>query len=137
MMAKAKALLSIALVLAIVVVAVKLAAAPLYRRYDSRQCREAYAAARTRDDSSRVDLHPYGTRNERCGVTRATPLYGLPLARQGLHPDSLFPRLVGNWVLRGTIARQQTTHDVTFDWMLGREYVQMHEVSRERAANGS
>jgi hypothetical protein len=26
---------------------------------------------------------------------------------------------------------------VTFDWMLGREYVQMHEVSRERAASGT
>jgi hypothetical protein len=59
------------------------------------------------------------------------------LSSQHLQPDSLFPRLVGNWVLRGTIARQQTVHDVTFDWMLGHEYVQMHEVSRERAANGT
>src|SRR5256885_11900164 len=50
--------------------------------------------------------------------------------------DSLFDRLIGHWVLRGTIARQSTTHDVTFDWILGREYVQMHEVSRERAAHG-
>ena len=56
---------------------------------------------------------------------------------QALHPDSLFPRLVGRWVLRGTIARQPTVHDVTFDWLLGREYVQMHEVSRERATNGT
>ena len=56
---------------------------------------------------------------------------------QGLHPDSLLPRLVGHWVLRGTIARQQTVHDVTFEWLLGREYVQMHEVSRERAPNGT
>ena len=56
---------------------------------------------------------------------------------QGLHPDSLFPRLVGRWVLRGTIARQQTVHDVTFEWMLGREYVQMHEVSRERSSKGT
>jgi hypothetical protein len=55
------------------------------------------------------------------------------LPAQTLPPDSLFDRLVGNWVLRGTIARQQTTHDVTFEWMLGRSYVQMHEVSRERA----
>jgi hypothetical protein len=60
-----------------------------------------------------------------------------PVAAQALHPDSLFDRLVGSWILRGTIARQQTTHDVTFEWMLGREYVQMHEVSRERAKNGS
>jgi hypothetical protein len=60
-----------------------------------------------------------------------------PLFAQGLHPDSLFPRLVGNWVLRGTIARQQTVHDVNFKWLLGREYVEMHEVSRERAPNGT
>ncbi|HXY68924.1 MAG TPA: hypothetical protein VEH62_05710 [Gemmatimonadales bacterium] len=59
------------------------------------------------------------------------------LAAQGLAADSLFDRLVGHWVLTGTIARRQTTHDVTFQWMLGREYVRMHEVSRERAADGS
>jgi hypothetical protein len=57
------------------------------------------------------------------------------LAAQSPPADSLFDRLIGHWVLRGTIARQSTTHDVTFDWMLGREYVQMHEVSRERAAD--
>jgi len=59
------------------------------------------------------------------------------LSAQALPADSLFDRLVGRWVLRGTIARQETTHDVTFEWMLGREYVRMHEVSRERAANGT
>jgi hypothetical protein len=59
------------------------------------------------------------------------------LFAQGLHPDSLFPRLVGHWVLRGTIARQQTVHDVSFEWLLGREYVQMHEVSREQAPTGT
>jgi hypothetical protein len=59
------------------------------------------------------------------------------LVAQGLPADSLFDRLIGHWVLRGTISRQQTTHDVEFELMLGREYVRMHEVSRERAANGS
>jgi len=56
---------------------------------------------------------------------------------QALHPDSLFPRLVGRWVLRGTIAHQHTVHDVSFEWLLGREYVQMREVSRERSPNGT
>lgn len=60
-----------------------------------------------------------------------------PLSAQSLPADSAFDRLIGNWVLRGTIARQQTTHDVSFEWMLGREYVQMHEVSRERTATGA
>src|SRR3954452_8893650 len=59
-----------------------------------------------------------------------------PLAAQAPPAASVFDRLIGRWVLRGTIAHQQTTHDVTFSWMLGREYVQMHEVSRERAAEG-
>jgi hypothetical protein len=59
------------------------------------------------------------------------------LFAQQLPPDSLFSRLVGHWVLRGTIARQETVHDVNFEWLLGREYVQMHEVSRERAPNGT
>jgi hypothetical protein len=59
------------------------------------------------------------------------------LTGQALHPDSLFPRLVGRWVLRGTIARKQTVHDVSFEWLLNREYVQMHEVSRERKPVGT
>jgi hypothetical protein len=57
-------------------------------------------------------------------------------AAQALSPDSVFDRLIGQWVLRGTIAGQETTHDVTFAWLLGREYVQMHEVSRERGPDG-
>jgi hypothetical protein len=59
------------------------------------------------------------------------------LPAQSLPADSVFDRLIGHWVLRGTIKGQATTHDVTFDWLLGREYVQMHEVSRERSPNGT
>jgi hypothetical protein len=70
-------------------------------------------------------------------VACALLLSGRSLAAQALPADSLFDRLIGHWVLQGTIAQQQMTHDVTFDWMLGRAYVQMHEVSRERAPNGS
>src|SRR4051812_22421274 len=64
-------------------------------------------------------------------------LVSAPLSAQALPADSLFDRMVGSWVLRGTIARQQTTQDVTFTWLLGREYVQMHELSRERTADGT
>jgi len=59
------------------------------------------------------------------------------LPAQSLKADSVFDRLIGHWILRGTIARQSTTHDVSFEWLLGREYVEMHEVSQERAPNGS
>lgn len=66
----------------------------------------------------------------------AALLLTTPLPAQSLQPDSVFHRLIGRWVLRGTIARQQTVHDVTFEWLLGRGYLQMHEVSRERTATG-
>jgi len=51
-------------------------------------------------------------------------------------PDSLLEHLVGTWVLTGDIAGRQVTHDVTADWVLGHEYVRLHEVSRERSASG-
>jgi hypothetical protein len=72
-------------------------------------------------------------------VILALALLGVPATSfgQALHPDSLFPRLIGHWELRGTIARQTTVHDVTFEWLLGRAYVQMHEVSRERTPSGT
>lgn len=50
--------------------------------------------------------------------------------------DALLDRLIGTWVLHGTIDGKQTTHDVTFDWVLGHQYVQLHEVSREKDVAG-
>ena len=74
---------------------------------------------------------------KRCACALALALLSAaPVRAQSLPPDSLFDRLVGRWILTGTITRRHTTHDVTFEWMLGREYLQMHEVSRERAADG-
>lgn len=48
----------------------------------------------------------------------------------------LLDRLAGHWVLQGTIAGKQTTHDVQVDWVLKREYLRLHEVSREKDAKG-
>jgi len=64
-------------------------------------------------------------------------LAAAPLAAQAAPPDSLLGRLIGRWVLQGTISGRPTTHDVTFEWLLNHTYVQMHEVSRERAENGT
>lgn len=50
--------------------------------------------------------------------------------------DPLLDRLVGAWVLRGTIAGKTTTHDVTAEWMLGHEYLRIHEQSREQDDQG-
>ena len=60
-----------------------------------------------------------------------------PLRAQAVPRDSLLARMTGHWVLRGTIARQQVVHDVSFDWVLGDEYLEMHEVSRERTPEGA
>ena len=47
----------------------------------------------------------------------------------------LLDHLAGNWVLQGTIAKKQTTHDVQATWVLNREYMQLHETSREKNAS--
>jgi len=50
--------------------------------------------------------------------------------------DSLLDEFAGTWVLRGTIAGKQTTHDVSAEWILGHEYLQFREISREKDTAG-
>jgi hypothetical protein len=38
--------------------------------------------------------------------------------------------------MKGVIGGKQVTHDVDAAWLLNREYLQMHEVSRETRASG-
>src|SRR5262245_43373894 len=57
-------------------------------------------------------------------------------AGPGRSPEALLDNLTGHWVLTGTIAKKQTTHDVDVDWILKREYIRIHEVSREKDAAG-
>lgn len=58
------------------------------------------------------------------------------LQAQATKPDPLLDRLIGQWVLRGPMAGKETVHDVTFRWVLDSEYVEMHEVSRDRTPAG-
>ena len=58
-------------------------------------------------------------------------------AQQPTFTDSLADRLVGRWVLRGTIGGEATTHDVTAEWALAHQYVHIHEVSREKTPEGA
>ena len=48
----------------------------------------------------------------------------------------LLDHLVGRWVLQGTIAGQNTTHDVNAEWVLEHHYLQIHEVSRQKNSKG-
>lgn len=60
----------------------------------------------------------------------------LASAQTSRPPVELLDRLVGRWVLEGKIAGKTTTHDVVASWVLNGQYVQLHEVSRERDAQG-
>lgn len=51
-------------------------------------------------------------------------------------PTQLLNDLVGRWLMNGTIAGKRTTHDVNVEWVLKREYLRFHEVSREKDARG-
>ena len=70
-------------------------------------------------------------------LTIASLLLGSSLHAQSPQRDSLLSRLTGHWVLRGPMAGKDVVHDVTFQWVLGGEYVEMHEVSRERTSAGT
>ncbi len=57
-------------------------------------------------------------------------------AQQSTFQDPLLDHMIGMWVLRGTIDRKATTHDVVAEWVLGHQYLRFHEVSREKDAKG-
>lgn len=51
--------------------------------------------------------------------------------------DPLLDHLAGAWVLQGTIASRATTHEVRAEWVLGHQYLQLSERSRELDAQGA
>jgi hypothetical protein len=51
-------------------------------------------------------------------------------------PEDLLDKMTGHWVMTGTIAKKPTTHDVDVDWVLNRQYIRIHEVSRDKDASG-
>lgn len=59
------------------------------------------------------------------------------LAENSALDDPLLERLVGTWVLRGEIAGKPVTHAVDVRWVLGHEYIQIHETSESRTAAGA
>ena len=51
-------------------------------------------------------------------------------------PEALLDKMTGHWVMTGEIHKTQTTHDVDADWVLKRQYIRIHEVSREKDSGG-
>ena len=77
------------------------------------------------------------------GVTSKTLLVlfvglfcGLGPAQEPPVNSPLLDHLTGKWVLQGTLAHKQTTHDITAEWVVDHHYVRLHEVSREKKADG-
>jgi hypothetical protein len=58
------------------------------------------------------------------------------LAQQPTSKDPLLDHLAGSWILQGTIAGHETTHDVEAEWALNNEYLRLHETSREKNSEG-
>ena len=48
----------------------------------------------------------------------------------------LLDHLAGKWLLQGTIAGQNITHDVNAEWVLDHHYLAIQEVSREKNSKG-
>jgi hypothetical protein len=65
-------------------------------------------------------------------ATVSLPVFAQPSAAQ----EPLLEHLTGNWILQGSIAGHETTHDVEAEWVLGHEYVRLHETSREKKSSG-
>jgi len=57
-------------------------------------------------------------------------------AQQPTLHDDLLDRLAGRWTLSGTIAGRETTHEVDAEWTMNHQFLRVHEVSRERDADG-
>ncbi len=75
-------------------------------------------------------------RLRRIGLCMAAAASLASAASAGQARDALLDHMTGRWVLAGTIAGQQTTHDIDADWVLQDSYVRLHEVSRETDASG-
>ncbi len=61
---------------------------------------------------------------------------GFSAAQQAAFNDPLLDHLAGNWVLQGTILGKPTTHDIAAEWVLAHQYLRLHEVARQKKANG-
>ena len=51
-------------------------------------------------------------------------------------PATLMDKMTGEWVMTGIIGKHQVTHDVYVDWILKRQYIRIHDISREKDADG-
>lgn len=57
-------------------------------------------------------------------------------AQHNLTTDNLLDQMSGKWFLSGLMDGKQVKHDISAGWVLGHEYFQIKETSREKDAKG-
>jgi hypothetical protein len=70
-------------------------------------------------------------------VVTLLPVWALAQAPTPPAQDSLLDRFAGRWVASGNVGRKATTHDIEAAWVLAHRYLRVHEVSREKSADGA
>jgi len=58
-------------------------------------------------------------------------------AQQVTFQDALLDKFAGTWVLEGTMAGGKVVHDIEAEWVLGHQYLRIHEIAREVDAEGA
>jgi hypothetical protein len=58
------------------------------------------------------------------------------VAEQPTLQDALLDKLRGAWVITGTVAGEETTDDLTVEWVNQHQYLRLHEVSRHKRPDG-
>jgi len=72
-----------------------------------------------------------------CGLVFGCLIFTGPvLAQQATFHDSLLDHLAGHWILDGMLAGRHATHDVSADWVLEHQYLEFHEVARDKKKDG-
>jgi len=66
----------------------------------------------------------------------AWPAAAVAQASTGPARDALLDRLEGRWIATGMIVGKPVAHDVDAAWVLAHQYLLVHEVSREKNAQG-
>lgn len=52
-------------------------------------------------------------------------------AQQPSFQDALLDHLTGSWVFHGNFVGEESTHDLSAEWILNHQYLLIHDVSRE------
>lgn len=64
------------------------------------------------------------------------PSMAIPQEQEKPQHEFLMDKIIGTWVMQGTIDDENVTHDVIIDRILNNQYVRIHEIAREKDANG-